>query len=83
MCHTSAVPVIISAARSILWERLMANIDANTFLRSNRSERYPVNGVTRTLGIIAVNVTTPTHREESDIANTSQPRATIRAHEAA
>ncbi|WP_281684251.1 hypothetical protein [Thalassobaculum salexigens] len=40
-------------------------------------------GVTITRGAIAANVTSPTHIEESEMVYTREPRATIRAQEAA
>ena len=61
----------------------MANIAATTTRRSKRSDRYPVKGVTSTLGAMAAKVTTPTQTEDSVSAQTSQPRAMMRAQAAA
>ena len=82
-CQTVATPASTTAANTRLWTRLSANIIAITRRRSNLSARYPVNGVTRTRGIIAAKVTSPTQSEESERSYTSQPRATISAQEAA
>ena len=82
-CHTSAFPSITKIASTTLCAKFSANMQANTVRLSNLSDRYPVNGATITLGIMAAKVTSPTSRDESEIIYTYQPLATMRAHAAA